>query len=535
MDIIFKEEAKKLFIGRTFRVNYDQAEILTTDKWKHQAGGVPRGCFLLAFFAGQIKTKQEVLLLRTLKPTNIPSSNDHVASMIDYYKDSYHYDNPPNSGDSEPNDSNTRIDPYTRFEFSISGLQCRILGSFYRTGEGQIEFGADVENFYAPNNYRVYKAHGQVLEVIVNQRDNQRQESDQADEFTIGKVRYSSTRLMQSELQEDVEVSISSADFLGKRTALFGMTRTGKSNTIKKIIQATSELSNASSKLEKDRYINQTITPEGIPVLPVGQLVFDINGEYANVNQQDEGTAIAEIYKDITIRYSCIEKPGFIPMKINFYKELNAGFYWIKKSMEEDKADYMKTFVSIDFEQKPDKNDFGGQINHSRIVAAYRCCLFRAGFRPPRQSKIRFEGRQEFNQVPGAKTEDGKPKVIDPKRGISFQEAIAWFERYWRAGAPGAREDLQSILIVLTRKLRAGGNANLSGWKKFSNPELKHYHTDNHQSTTYAQQISQHLRRGKIVIVDLSEGDPEHQGNVSVQICSLIFKDSMQGFINKGE
>jgi len=36
-------------------------------------------------------------------------------------------------------------------------------------------------------------------------------------------------------------------DILGKRTALFGMTRTGKSNTVKKLIEATEELSNKSA------------------------------------------------------------------------------------------------------------------------------------------------------------------------------------------------------------------------------------------------------------------------------------------------
>ena len=50
---------------------------------------------------------------------------------------------------------------------------------------------------------------------------------------------------------------------------------------------------------------------DGLPKFPVGQIIFDINGEYANPNMQDEGTAIYELYKDDTIRYSLLEKPGF--------------------------------------------------------------------------------------------------------------------------------------------------------------------------------------------------------------------------------
>ena len=239
MDAIFKEAAQKFFVGRTFQINYDQVNILTTDKWKRDAGGIPKGCFLLAFFIGQEDKKQEALLLRALGPTMIPSTNDHVASMIDYYKDSYHY-----KMSNDPSEENTpeKIDPYTKFEFSVSGLRCRILGSFYRINGSPIKFGADVENFYSPNNYQVYKAVGKTLQIIVNQRDGPNQT-----EFKIGKVRYSSTQLIQLDSQRDVEVSISSIDFLGKRTALFGMTRTGKSNTIKKIIQATVNLSKTAS------------------------------------------------------------------------------------------------------------------------------------------------------------------------------------------------------------------------------------------------------------------------------------------------
>ena len=45
------------------------------------------------------------------------------------------------------------------------------------------------------------------------------------------------------ESADKVPVYINSKDFVGKRTALFGMTRTGKSNTVKIIIQATVEIS----------------------------------------------------------------------------------------------------------------------------------------------------------------------------------------------------------------------------------------------------------------------------------------------------
>ena len=116
--------------------------------------------------------------------------------------------------------------------FQVS--ECSILGTFYRDTNDNILFGADVENFYSSNNYNVYKPMGNVLEYIVNLRDDD--SGIDINNFKIGKVRYSSSLRFQKN-QDEVPVYINPKDFLGKRTAFFGMTRTGKSNTVKKIIQ----------------------------------------------------------------------------------------------------------------------------------------------------------------------------------------------------------------------------------------------------------------------------------------------------------
>ena len=40
-----------------------------------------------------------------------------------------------------------------------------------------------------------------------------------------------------------------------------------------------------------------------MPKYPIGQIIFDINGEYANPNMQDEGTAIFEMFQEQTTRF----------------------------------------------------------------------------------------------------------------------------------------------------------------------------------------------------------------------------------------
>jgi hypothetical protein len=73
----------------------------------------------------------------------------------------------------------------------------------------------------------------------------------------------------------------------------------------------------------------------GVPKYRVGQIIFDINGEYANANLQDEGTAIFELYKKETVRYSVLEKEGFEILKVNFYSEIEAGFNLIVNHFKE--------------------------------------------------------------------------------------------------------------------------------------------------------------------------------------------------------
>ena len=334
VDLFNEAKNSDLFVGRPFHLDYDKAHLLIADSWKMRVGGIPQGTFLLAFYENE-EGVSEALLLRVIKPTKLPTDNDVISSMIEYYKD-----NLKTSG------KESQLDDFTRYEFSFSGLECRILGTFYKDNQNRTIFGADVENFYSAHNYSVYKPEGKVLEIIANLRDGNTLPGSESD-IKIGKVRYSSSSRFQQSATE-VPVYVNSKDFLGKRTALFGMTRTGKSNTVKKIIQAIEDISykakhslNDNSSEPSD--ILDPFDDRGIPKYPVGQIIFDINGEYANANLQDEGTAIFELYKEKVIRYSVLDKPGFNIMKVNFYNDVESGFGLIQNHFKQtgDKADYV--------------------------------------------------------------------------------------------------------------------------------------------------------------------------------------------------
>lgn len=496
------------FVGRPFHLDFGMLRILSNDKWKNQVGGVPAGAFLLCFYDSEPGTA-EAILVRVLRPTRLPTDDDVVAAMVDYYKESL----PSQSGGQ-------KLDSYTRAEFQFSGLECRVIGTFYRTTDQGVRFAGDIDNFYAPNNYLVYKPTGKVLEYVVNFREGGLP-GGKGDE-RIGVVRYSSS--LRHGTRESVPVYVSPLDFLGKRTALFGMTRTGKSNTVKKIVQATVSISRSGVK-----FGGQTIQP-------AGQIVFDVNGEYANENQQDAGTAIFKQYSADVTRYSVIDKPGFRVMKLNFYTETVEGFNLLVSLLADDPADYTKAFCNIDWE-KPDLTDYSASTRYARKMAAYKCCLYRAGF-PSTSERVIFEANKEIisSTVAGL-------AGVDPAKGLSLEQATHWFTAAWenyreptgpfedyrrKNGREWADEDLQTLMRFLTRKSRPGGNPTESGYRKLI--RARSLHTSTVQKP-FEQEIVELLRAGKIVIMDLSQGDPIIQKTYSDRVCQRIFADAMERFI----
>ena len=520
------------FVGNPFYLDYDRARLLVADSWKMKVKGLPQGCFLLAYYENdQDQQVDEALLLRVLGPTSLPTDSEVIASMVEFHKDSL------SSQGNRPD-----IDTYTRYEFSFSGIECRVLGTFYKDASGEVCFGADVENFFSAHHYRVVKPNSDILKRLVNFRSKDVTGGTQ--DVPLGRVRYSSSRRYQ-EMEDLVPVYVTPRDFLGKRTAMFGMTRTGKSNSVKMIIKAVVEMSELAEhtalpprRKETDAPLTleemNPFTPQGTPRFPVGQMIFDINGEYANANQQDQGTAIFEIYKDKVHRYSVIAKLGFKVMKVNFYIDIQSGFELVRAYLEEETGDYVKSFLAVDLTPPNDPNDRSSITRHQRRVGAYLATLKNAGFTPPANFKVTFPGTQEINTLANG---------IDPTKGITLDDAITWWTAVWdnyntdsfftnyrsSKGREWADDDLKAILVMLTRKRQPGGAVNVSGYLKLR--AIKDQHTEM-SDQPFEEAIVEQLRAGRIVIADLSQGDPALQRMFSERICRRIFQDAMDRFIH---
>ncbi|WP_084559501.1 ATP-binding protein [Nitratidesulfovibrio termitidis] len=518
------------FVGRPFRLSYAHVEILVADAWKQNAGGIPQGCFLIAYYDNEPKddTSLEAILLRVLSPTTLPTDPDVVSSLVEYYKEGIE------TGETK----RSQLDTFTRYEFSFSGLKCAILGCFYKDEHKNTRFGADLENFYSSHNYSVIKPSPDILKYIVNYR--QFGTPGSISDIRVGKVRYSSSLRFQGK-EPEVPVYAQAQDFAGKRTAMFGMTRTGKSNTVKKIIQANVEMSLHSS-LILDQYRESTdevlkpFTDTGTPKYPIGQIIFDINGEYANPNLQDQGTAIFDLYKDTTVRYSTVKKNGFKEMKVNFYNELEAGFNLIcsHPSIAEDSSRFATNFRNVVLDKPEDYNENKSAKNrYDRKLAVYYSCLYRAGFTPPSDFKVSFVANRDIRTVVSTNT--------DPKNGLTLEESAEWWDSLWtvyedadvfsdykkKKQKEWADDDLKALLTILTRKRSPGGRTDCSGFRILK--EIIPQHTSTNQKPFDTDILAQ-LRAGNIVIVDLSLGDDDIQRMFTERITRHIFRDAMNRF-----
>lgn len=299
---------KENFVGWIYSIDYEKALVITNDLWKSNVKGIPHNSFLLATsfepdkYGEADEADKEIILLRVIGSCRLPQDDDMIKTKIDNYQNKTGVFNDESGFDS-----------LTRNRLQFGGLECRVLGTFYMKQQ-ELNLGSDVETFYTSLQMRVFMPTSNSLEKVVNFVDPIRKKRSLEDfrelgiqgevsPFRIGTVRYTSTdRLHRAENVEKVKFYIQPADFLARRTAVLGMTRTGKSNMIKQTVSVVKEISSKHN-------------------LKIGQLIFDINGEYANANKQDSGS-ISTIFKDECVKYRIKVSEGFEPLLNNFYEQL---------------------------------------------------------------------------------------------------------------------------------------------------------------------------------------------------------------------
>lgn len=571
-------------VGFMLSIDFEQATLLSNDYWKEAVDGIPMNSFLLAsaFYAGNYaetpKIDREVILLRVMGPAELTLDRARLDAMIDSYTKRTQVERAKkNNTDTFEFDKYDGFDHFTHTELQFGAIKCRVIGSFFLKGS-QLNLGADIENFASASHLRVYKPTPEALETIVNFVDPIRKaqatkkaeelgfkENQLPESFELGTVRYTSTdRLHREKTSQLVKVGVNPIDFLARRTGVFGMTRTGKSNMIKTLCSSVALTGNLNK-------------------VKIGQCIFDINGEYANANMQDQGSSIADIFKDDVICFRATKPPhsSFRDLRTNFFAQPNIGLQIISEELKKfsSLAADISTLVTMSLDE-PESSEFETKEQYAsehkrwkRKCEAFKVLLAHVGFETEQSMKVIISPaapimRQVYETMhPSAITsaaEDKGSKLTQPEilelakthygdlsGQISWKVAkkfladardadrkirkeydpnnlkTGFWDKLQSSGTsnPWFDDELKSIVNLIQQK---GDNGGFIKARSYLNP-ISEFHTTSGMNDITGE-INKLLSDGKIVIIDLSVGNASIRESLAERIARTIFASSMSKF-----
>jgi hypothetical protein len=596
---------KEQLVGDLYSINYEEGKVLVHDFHRQKVGGIPSLSFLIATRINpdnDVNYNDEdssIILLRVMDAAQIPQDKEAEKVRIETGQRI--------SGETDKHwDSEETMDLNTRHVLSFSGIACRIIGTFYLEKDEtkphsglKLKFGSDISNYYSNKGFKIFKPSAKALEEIVNYCDPSNIQSHierygNTEKVKLGFVRYASTNRKHQHI-DDVPVYIYPADLLSQKSALFGMTRTGKSNTTKIIAKSVYELRLPQKSEDKP--------------LRIGQVIFDPNGEYSNENAQDrDGSGNPNALKNIWRQDPSLKEKsdklktqflaetnpgekekikaeiksiieaevvtyGILPhpkdpfrrlMKINFFEDdnLQIGKEIIDFKIADQTAQYFKNFKQIVF-NKPieteyeNVGEYQGQLSrYDRRVLVYRTLLNKAGFMPPtRTVNIQRMFNQDLRDAMINYTEtrfSRKQGLINAAGQTLSQVTVSWdalssaFEGLFHFLSTGQFNAFNQDYIN-THRNNDDDDATGEGWAETdleSLLEMFNYSkainliggvSPQHTITTgtdYAQDIYNDLLNGKLVIIDQSSGEPELNKSSATRIMWHIFKGNQNAFRN---
>ena len=340
------------FVGYVLDLGYDTARIITSDPYKLAVGGVPRGSFLIMTPVPREDDKNppppHFSLLRVSGVSATPLAPQVQQTYFELHKRAM-----------------PELDVWTQGELQWGALDCEVLGMFYGnpSDTSKLAFSGDVNNVVSAHRYKVFAPDQPLLDLIVNGLVPAEQR------FVLGALRPTECGLSSAAPRPTADVSVSMTDFRGRRTAMFGKTRLGKSNVVKLLAQGM---------------IDATATVK--PADSVGQLIFDVNGEYANDNPQDENRSIRSANADRCEVYALVKRADTPskPLRLNFYEQPESCIGVLASLLQQDKRTsiYIQSFASVTLPsiESISKLPFDERDRPVRKIQFYWAILGKAGF-----------------------------------------------------------------------------------------------------------------------------------------------------------
>lgn len=525
------EEAKKYsemrFVGYVLDIGYNTVTIITSDPFKIAVGGIPRNSLLIMVPAleqilgvgSNNLDKQEILpphftVLRVLESAPTPLSKEVQQTYFELQKKSM-----------------PELDVFTQSELQWGALKTAILGMFYPHPEkvDEVEFSGDLNNFLSAHKYRVYAPDEQLLNLMVNAM------IPKENRFQIGLLRLTECRMpLPNRPHPRVPVFVSTKDFMGTRAAMFGKTRLGKSNIVKLIIQSLIETTKGTRN--------------------VGQLIFDIDGEYANDNPQDDAMSIRSAYPDRCRVYALTPKDGTPsePLKLNFYEQPGRSHRILGnllKTYGRDSAIYVQSFIgadipSLDELKEIQQKDKGEGVRAKRRVLMYWAILKEAGYEinekefteklvkewgfshgHPFDPRYNQEFRESVYKGTPPEIKSLNDLVKEFKKIAEFLRTVKDDDSLLKSSSGSGRSlfeaDEKALLNFLSPSAGAGPRM-LQGFTKYHHPK----------ASNFIQDILRLIDEGYTVILDLSDADEELLSYYSDELSKAVLMHQVNKFTN---
>ena len=500
---IAKQHDKRRFVGYVLDIGYDEITIITCDPFKISVGGIPRNSLLImvpdSFEQNKTDIPLHFTLLRVLDSAPTPLTKEVQQTYFELQKKSM-----------------PELDIFTQSELQWGALKKKVLGMFYPhpTQPDTVEFSGDLNNYVSAHKYKIFSPDDNLLYLVNNAT------VPKENRFAIGKLRLTECRLpLPNKTLPDVDIFLSTTDFKGCRTAMFGKTRLGKSNVVKLIAQSIIE----TTKDDKS----------------VGQLIFDIDGEYANDNPQDGNFSIRSAYPDRCIVYALKEKEGTPSkeLKINFYENPKESHKIIRTLLREAGRGsiYIERFLSVDIPGIEDLKELepGEKKRAVRKILIFWSILNKAGFSA---NENKLKGRIPFGEAFNKEVMEqvfGKDtsKWIHPNSLSEYQElfekAVA-VDRQTKLPSSTKGKNLfdaddEALLnFLLPTSTVSAGPGIIQGIRK--------YHSST--ATNFITEILGELDEGKTVIIDLGNADEEVMLYFSRELSSSVFYHQTDKFTN---
>ena len=485
------------FVGYVLEIGYDTVTIITSDPYKEAVGGIPRNSLLIMVPASLDRFLPHFTLLRVLESAPTPLSTEVQQTYFELQKKSM-----------------PELDVFTQSELQWGALKTGVLGMFYPNPEigDEIEFSGDINNFVSAHRYRVYAPDDDLLDLVVNAL------VPIEDRFHIGELRLTENRLpLPNHKLPEVKVFVSTRDFIGARTAMFGKTRLGKSNIVKLIAESVIETTRESRN--------------------VGQLIFDIDGEYANNNPQDGSLSLAGVYSDDCHVFALTQKEETPskPLLLDFYENPESSHRIIATLLRQasrDTSDYINSFLSVDIPSIEQIRELPREEEKRarRKVLAYWAILHRAGYQADLNKLTRLMKLDpEFNkQAREAIYQSQFPQINSLDSLASELEKLTDYNREHILKSSTKNKDLlDADDLALLGFLRPSSTSS-------TGPRLLQRFRGFHsrEAGDFVSEIIRLLDCGKTVILDLGNAPPEVMSFFSDDLSKAIFAHQVDKFSN---